>query len=418
LVKPDQVQQFTPETINQLTNAQLANLFKNIENKTTLKEKIQSFVPEELVNLKKYFDYVTSDQLKKLLGKPNLVKELTKEQIQKINPEFLARALEGTFTSIANTTILRHLNPFYKETDKIETLPDSFVNALSAKQAQAIIAMHDGIFTFSHFQDYFTKDQQEQLRQKANSFKTIDSLNKFNSLNENEKKDFVTWLANKIDLKKPLNKDFNVSALSGNTEEYNNLLSLIKKRILSLKPNEISSISPAYLNMLTDWNEVKDLRPEQIDALTTQQTKALRIQFVEQLNAGQIAALINNHKRVAALSETKTNPNLPTAKATSLLVAALNPEALAQALQKAIRAVPTLPDSFVDALTSEQAAAIINNPSLLNYFEEKQREVLKKQAAPSKLSDFSTALNNPENDFDDSKNLLGIKTNPFYDLDI
>lgn len=159
-----------------LPNDQLSSVdpsyFKNIITPDT----IQDFSTDQIRALNPaQIQALNPAQLKALFSKPDLVGALKKVQIQAIPAETLAEVISGTWKSK-----VQQFNPFSK--DKIQKFPDSFVNALTADQARAILDMDKstkGIFKrdikaikfntqFSHLNDYFTEEQIKTLDKEAN----------------------------------------------------------------------------------------------------------------------------------------------------------------------------------------------------------------------------------------------------------
>ncbi len=131
------------------------------KNKIFTTEELEALTSEEIKDLTpKQIAEFKPEQLKVLF-----TKDLSTEQIQAIKPEVLAKAIEGSFASRA-----AQFKPFGK--NKIQTLPDSFVDALSPEQAKAILDMHDGRFTFSHMKDYFDKESIAKLKNLADAAKS------------------------------------------------------------------------------------------------------------------------------------------------------------------------------------------------------------------------------------------------------
>lgn len=161
-VKPDQVKEFTPETINELSNKQLTELIKKEENKTTLKQRIQSFTPEELVNLEKYFNYITTEQVKSLLRRPALVSALSPEQVQAINKEELVKVIKGEASVLGKKWLGKN------------NLPQSFVDALTPEQAKAILDSK-GFMTDHNY--FFSNLQIKMLENKAKAANSDISAN-------------------------------------------------------------------------------------------------------------------------------------------------------------------------------------------------------------------------------------------------
>jgi curved DNA-binding protein CbpA len=267
---------------------------------------------------------ITTDpiKLKLILENEKFVEALTPEQVKAIPADQLAKEIRGTVGSKLGNLLLQGFKKIRwlqtKANQPIKNLPDSFVDALSPQQAQAIIEQCDGRLEgrTTHLVDYFSLSQIEKLRQLAEKPSSSEKNNNSAVKITNLMRNIFTYIDPVFDQNPAADKDEKIKQEfeSLNSEEFkkfaqefynkyeledaqkNNDLKVYLNRKISEKVNKIFFDGPEKLtpSLIVFVNITK---------LTIEQIKNLTVEEIKYLSPSQIQALSSNEAQAQALSE-------------------------------------------------------------------------------------------------------------------